>query len=398
MINSSTVLLPLLTIDSKNTLYYNLSILVFSIVGCANHILPENLDGLTHVVKMLFSNVLFSMFGMNFFAGFFISLVDLSPLFTKNTKMKKYGESFLQIPRLLIEVYFMLNQFEKYQWEVLTMIVCKIIYFFERRARIKKGIRNDFSSWHSAEHCGLYLFFWCYSEVEFSFLSLVIIFVLFVVATGLFLHFVSSYLHLKKMERVPQWVKSNTEIMAVLEEKLVKNRYSKKWRNYYIKPWASHLKLEFVTWNAIETICLELSKKVKSEDFDLVVGITTGGSFVGYYLSILLKLPYISVRSKFWSEITFTQNFIQTYKLCLGIEQMPKTGEIPAEVKNKKILLVDDTTYSGITLNGIKKRLFENGASEVFTMVMWSKGSNNPDYYYCNKRIPIIWEWGAEVD
>ncbi len=398
MINSSTVLLPLLTIDSKNSFYYNISILIFSIVGCSNHVLPENLDGLTHVVKMLFSNVLFSMFGMNFFAGFFISLVDLSPLFTSNAKMKKYGESFLQIPRLLIEIYFMTKQFQKYQLEVMTMIVCKTIYFFERKARIKKGIRNDFSSWHSAEHFGLYLFFWCYSEVEFSFISLLVIFLLFVVATGLFLHFFSSFLDEKRMQRVPQWVKNNPEIMAVLEEKLLKNRYSKKWRNYYIKPWASHLKLEFVSWKAIENICLELSKKVKSENFDLVVGITTGGSFVGYYLSILLNLPYVSVRSKFWSEITFTQNFIQTYKLCIGIEQMPKTGEIPEAVKNKRILLVDDTTYSGITLKGIKKRLFENGASDVQTMVMWSKGGNNPDYYYSLKRIPIIWEWGAEVD
>ncbi len=398
MINSSTSLLPMLTLDWKNGFYYNFSVVAFSLVAAANHVLPENLDGLTHVVKMLFSNLLFSMIGVNPILGFLLSLVDLSPLFTKNEKMKKYGESFLQMPRLLIEIYLMQSIFEAHKLEVIVICVCKVIYYFERKERIKKGIRNDFSSWHAAEHCGLYILFKSTKEVDFSFKSLLVIFFFFVISIGLFLHFISGYLHECMLHRAPEWVTNNSELKNILDEKLKKNRFSKKWRNYIIKPWASHLKLELVTWKSIEDICSVLRLKVRKEDFDMVVGITTGGAFVGFCISRLINLPYFSVRSKFWSEITFKQNFLQTYKFCLGIEQMPNTGKIPDEVKGKRVLLIDDTTYTGISLSGVKKKLFEAGAGDVKTMVMWSMGMHDPDFFFSKKRIPIVWEWGAEVD
>ena len=78
---------------------------------------------------------------------------------------------------------------------------------------------------------------------------------------------------------------------------------------------------------------------------------------------------------------------------------MPKLGEVPAEVLGKRILLVDDTIYTGITMNGNKKVLLENGkAKSVETLAMWVKGKNFPNHFYGIKRVPILWEWGSEVD
>jgi hypoxanthine phosphoribosyltransferase len=198
--------------------------------------------------------------------------------------------------------------------------------------------------------------------------------------------------------RTPQWVLQDEELSRIFREKLGKNTSSTQWRNYFIKPWTTHLKLEFVTWSSMEEICGLLSMKVNKEDYDVVVGITTGGSFVGNVIARKLGLPFLNIRSKFWSEINFITNVRKTANFLFGVEQMPKIGEVP-NVKGKRVLLIDDTTYTGVTLGGIKKVLLSEGmASNVATMVMWSKGHHKPDFFYSTKRIPIIWEWGAEID
>jgi hypoxanthine phosphoribosyltransferase len=404
MINASTSLLPLLTLNSELPIYFNASVLLFSLVACINHVLPENLDGLTHLVKMLFTNILFSSMGnMPPLLGVIISLIDLTPLFSRGSRsIKIIGESLLQVPRLLLEVYLIyINLYlrgEEHYPEILLILICKVIYYFERKARIKKGIRNDFSSWHAVEHVGLYLLFKNISGIEFSIIKYACIIFPFAFINAIFIHLINVYLHVNMLNRAPEWLSRSSELKQILNDKLIKNRKSKKPWNYIIKPWASHLKLEFVSWNAIENICSLLVMNVNPRDYDLVIGVTTGGSFVGTFVAMKLNLPYVSIQSKLWSDISFMQNFYQSYMLVMGQEQTPKMGEAP-DVRSKRILLVDDTTYSGITLKGIRKMLLEKGKAKIVdTMVMWMKGKYTPDHYYSNKRIPIIWEWGCEVD
>lgn len=399
MINATTSLFPLLTIDAKNSFYYNASILCFSLIATANHVLPENLDGLTHFVKMLFSNILFSLINLNPVIGLTLSLSDLTPLFSSNKKVKNFGELFLQIPRQLIEVYLIYKIFNDHSIDCLIMIICKLIYFIERRARIKKGIRNDFSSWHSAEHIGIYLLFKDSCGVEFSFSSFVGLFILFVISVALFLHLINVYLHSKMMDRAPKWLAENTELKAILQNKLTKNKSSRKLHNYIIKPWTSHMKLEFVSWECIQNICDQLVTGIDSAHYDLVVGITTGGSFVGAYVAQALNKPFAIINSKLWSDISFTQNFFQSVGYFMGSKLTPKIGEIP-DIKGKRILLVDDTTYTGITIKNIIALLEEKGQPQsICTFVMWMRGNNTKlKYCYSTKRIPLIWEWGSEVD
>ncbi len=402
MINASTALLPLLTVDNKNSLYYNSSISIFCFVATINHILPENLDGLTHFVKLLFSNILFSLIDLNPYLGILISLIDLTPLFTDNKQFKKIGELFIQVPRLLIEVYLIYNLFHENQLECALMIIFKVIYFFERRARIKQNNRNNFSTFHSAEHCGLYLLFKLCTKTDFCLVTTIKLVSALIVIMIFFLHFISRYMYMYYAERAPDYVKNDKELMAIIKEKTAKNAFSKKFRNYLMKNWSSHLKLEFVSWAKIDEICDKLAQQVRDSkyEFDMVVGIATGGSFVGACMAKKLGLPYSIIRSKLWSEINFKENFTQTINYFSGKPQKPRVmGDVP-EVQGKKVLLVDDTTYTGITMNGIKKHIEEGGnPKEVKTMVMWMRGNqSHTDYFYCLKRIPIMWEWGAEVD
>jgi hypoxanthine phosphoribosyltransferase len=287
----------------------------------------------------------------------------------------------------------------EHPYQVILMLVCKVIYFFERRARIKKGIRNDFSSFHAFEHVGLYLLFKNVMEVDLYFPHYVIAFFSLNFMIWLALKFLNEYLYHNMLARAPTWVRDSPELTVLLKSKLIKNKDSMKLHNYVCKPWTAHLKLEFVTWDHMIEICDNMLKRVNADDYDHVIGITTGGSFVGTYVAKKLNKPYASILSKLWSDSGLKLNVLQTYRYFMKIEQKPRNGEIPVELKGKRVLLIDDTTYTGITLAGIKKVILEKGeAHSVTTMVMWMRGQYFPDHFYSTKRIPILWEWGAELD
>lgn len=397
MINAATACIPLTTIDQNNGYYYNLSILFFSLISAANHVLPENLNGLTHFVKLLFSNVLFSLIKLNPLIGILLSLSDLTPLLTNNKIAKKIGELFMQIPRQIIELYLIQSIFLDNPIDCSLMILFKIIYYFERKARIKSRTRNDFSILHSAEHIGLYLLFKDIHGIEFDYrLFLKLLFVL-IIMVSLFMNYVNHFIKANILERAPEWVKKDDALIAILKEKISKNKESYKWQNFVVKPWLSHLKLEFVTWNSIEHHCNVILEKINPDNYDVVVGIVTGGAYIGSYLATKMNKPFVIINSKLWSDISFSDNVIQAYSYLLGIDFKPKIGMVP-DVKGKRILLADDTTYTGITMRNVIKKLNDNGAKNVETVCLWYKGEYMPNYFYSNKRVPIIWEWGSEVD
>jgi hypothetical protein len=95
MVNAATVLVPLLCLSWANGLYLNIATLVFVIVASTNHVMPANLDGLTHLVKMLFTNVLASCMGISPWLALPLSCVDLLPWVTANANLKFYGELLL---------------------------------------------------------------------------------------------------------------------------------------------------------------------------------------------------------------------------------------------------------------------------------------------------------------
>ncbi len=398
MVNAVTAMVPLLTISETNTLYYNFSILFFSLIATINHILPDNLDGLTHMVKLLFSNVLFSLIGLNPLLGVFLSLSDMIPVYVEEKFYKKLGEKFMQYPRQLIEVYLISTIFNEHKVDCSLMILFKLAYFFERRARINDGRRNDYSIVHSAEHLGLYLLFKDLQKTTFDLKVFLILVVSLVIMVALFLNYINHYIEANCIDRAPDWVRNDSALKAILTGKISKNKQSHKLHNFIVKPWLGHMKLEFITWKSIECHCNNIIDKINPNSFDVVVGIVTGGSFIGSYLAKKLNKPFLIINSKLWSESSFTENVIQSYSCMLGYDFEPRIGQVP-EVKGKRILLADDTTYSGQTFKNVTKKLLENGqAKSVETVCLWVRGENLPNYFHSNKRVPIIWEWGSEVD
>ena len=401
MINATTSLLPILTLGGNGNLYYNISVGVFSIIATVNHLFPENLGGTTHIVKLLVSNILFSLLGIDPRLGFAVSLLDLTPLFVKNKTMIKFGELLIQVPRQLIDLYLIYKiGFEMdFLGRSIFIILSKIVYYSERRLRIKRGERNNFYFFHCFEHLGLYtLLSTLVNSKLIDIYAIVFTFLLFICAWSLIIFSITLYLYLNYEKRVPAYIKKDDQMMAILKRKITRNLFEGKLYNYICKPWTTHLKMEIITWSKIESCCEELAKSINPEEIDLVVGIATGGVFVAACIGKLINRPVKIINSKLWSGISFYENGKRVSRFFSGKEVKPEISGIP-DLEGKRILLCDDTTYTGLTMkNCIDWSKTECKAKEVKTLIIWIHKRFIPDYYIGQKRVPIIWEWGAEVD
>lgn len=401
MFNAYTSLLPIMAVKEENSLYLNFSLIAFSLIATMNHMFAENFAGVTHIVKLLVSNILFSLLDLNPIIGVSISLLDLLPLITKNKTFTYIGELLIQIPRQIIDFYFIyvLFQEKEYYYRVAFIVIAKAIYFTERRLRIKRKERNNFYFLHCFEHLGLTILLCSLTETNpYDIVKALKLFFSFMLFWTVFIYSYTKYLYHNYESRAPVWLKNNKELVDILKKKLEKNLFKGKIHNYICKPWTYHLKMEIITWNKCEIICKELINKIDSQKIDCVVGISTGGAFVGAYIASLLNKPYYTIHSKLWSGTNFLENSRKAASFFMGKDVNPEIQGLP-DVKGKRVLLCDDTTYTGITMNKCKKYCSEVlQASEVETLNLWIHERFIPDYYHSRKRVPIFWEWGAEMD
>jgi len=298
----------------------------------------------------------------------------------------------------MIEFYLIYRMFnEGYVISCILMLLFKIIYYFERKTRIKNNTRNDFTILHSFEHLGLYILFSNITNTSFDLGKCFMIFITYILILTFGLFLFNRIIEIYSERRFPEWVRENPALVNVFYKKLKKNQNSLQFRNYICKPWLFHLKIEFISWTHLENICHLILPQINKDEFDIVVGITTGGAFVGAYLAKLLDKPFAMIESKFWSESSLRENMYKSYCHFSGKNAMPKISSIP-EVTGLRVLVADDTTYSGITMRNVAKVLSEKGAKEIKTFCLWVRGPLKIDYYYTRKGVPIIWEWGVELD
>lgn len=403
MVNATTSLLPILAVNVQNTLYLNTSLIFFTSIATINHIFPENFEGVTHLVKLFVSNIIFSLIGLNPIFGFLISILDLSPLYFTNKRYVQIGELIVQIPRQIIDVYLIYILFVDKQMvmESIFILVSKLIYFLERQLRIKRGERSNFYLLHCFEHLGMYVLITSLTDQDifrpYQFLILFVIFG-FIWSALIFIYNLFIYMNLDK--RTPDWIKKDPNLVSILKNKVEKNLFSAKYHNYICKPWTTHLKMEIITWGKLIKCCEVLNLKIIESNlkFDSVVGISTGGAFIGAYMAKLMNLPYNIIHSKLWSGTNFLENTTKIVKFFSGTDIKPDIQGLPS-IAGHTILLCDDTTYTGVTMSKCKTYCLDVlKCKEVYTLNLWIHERFIPDFYIKPKRVPIFWEWGAEMD
>lgn len=141
-----------------------------------------------------------------------------------------------------------------------------------------------------------------------------------------------------------------------------------------------------VEWPLFGELSRALALKVAREyDPEVVVGVATAGVVPGAVIAAMLGCEFhsIMVSRKFRAET---------------VRQTPAVfGAAPGEVRERRVLIVDETCDSGETLRLAVASIVNAGATEVRTAVAFRTGSYEPDFHALATASTIVLPWDREV-
>ena len=134
----------------------SLAVIIFSIIAATAHVFPTALKRSTHIVKAAFTFAAMSDAEPGLQLAVFA--VTLLPFISSGlAKLEALGG----VTRQLWMAKFLYIAFISGQLsapEAAAMVVCKVVYHFERKQRCDAGKRDEYGMLHSFEHVDLYLF------------------------------------------------------------------------------------------------------------------------------------------------------------------------------------------------------------------------------------------------
>ncbi|MGC8558426.1 MAG: phosphoribosyltransferase [Nitrososphaeria archaeon] len=140
-----------------------------------------------------------------------------------------------------------------------------------------------------------------------------------------------------------------------------------------------------VSWNEFGRLTVELVKKVKASgiSFDVVIGIARGGLPISMVIADRLSVPLDFIN-------------IKSYK-GPGLKIPAKIFDVLyVDVRNKSVLVVDDTVDTGETLLLVSGHLIKNrGASNVQIASLFVKpwAKVKPNFYVKEVDYWIVFPW-----
>ncbi|HYA78095.1 MAG TPA: phosphoribosyltransferase [Verrucomicrobiae bacterium] len=152
---------------------------------------------------------------------------------------------------------------------------------------------------------------------------------------------------------------------------------------------AANTQYEVPTWNQIYDMLFAQAQKIQSDGYkpDIIVGIARGGLVPSRILADLLE----------------TRDFaIITIEYYVGIARTCKEPVLKqclhTQLPDKKVLLVDDVSDGGRSLQLAKKHLQEQGAKEIKVATVYCKPGTitTPDYFEKETSHWIVFPWEAK--
>jgi hypothetical protein len=143
---------------------------------------------------------------------------------------------------------------------------------------------------------------------------------------------------------------------------------------------------EIPTWEQVYAMLLDLAQVIRKDRFacDIIVGVSRGGWTPARILSDLLENPAIAnVKAEFY----------------LGIAETQKTPvitqSVSVDVQDKLVLVVDDVSDTGKSLQMVKSHLQKHGVKALKIATLYYKPWSivKPDYYEKTTRRWIIFPW-----
>jgi len=142
-------------------------------------------------------------------------------------------------------------------------------------------------------------------------------------------------------------------------------------------------KHEVPSWDYIYELCVQVADQIKRDSFkpDVLVAISRGGWIPGRILSDLLDNPNIATIK--------VEHYIDIYKT---MDEPKITQPVPIDVRDKRILLIDDIADSGKSLRLVRDHLLKQGAKEVKVCALYRKPWSIVKPEYCARETDA-WIW-----
>ena len=149
---------------------------------------------------------------------------------------------------------------------------------------------------------------------------------------------------------------------------------------------SAELEFEVPTWNQIYGMLLDLADRIRKDNFnpDIIIGISRGGWPPARVLSDLLDNPNLAnVRAEFYLGVAETKG------------EPIITQPISVDIRNRKVLIVDEVADTGKSLRLVKEHINQQGPSEARIATVYYKPWSivKPDYYEKETSRWIVFPW-----
>jgi hypoxanthine phosphoribosyltransferase len=141
-----------------------------------------------------------------------------------------------------------------------------------------------------------------------------------------------------------------------------------------------------VEWPLFGELSRSLALKVtRAYEPEVVIGIATAGVVPGAVIAAILDVEFHSLLVS------------RRYHADHPRETPAVFGQVPAAVRDRRVLLVDETCDSGDTLRLAVSAVVNAGAAEVRTAVAFRTGAYAPDFHAIATQSTVILPWDREV-
>ena len=126
-------------------------------------------------------------------------------------------------------------------------------------------------------------------------------------------------------------------------------------------------------------------KVVRDYDPEVVIGVATAGVVPGAVIAAIMDREFhsIIVSRRYQSD---------------SIRDTPAVfGAVPTAVRGRRVLIVDETCDTGVTMRLAVSAIVNTGAAEVRTAVAFKTGPFEPDYHALATESTIVLPWDREV-
>lgn len=141
-----------------------------------------------------------------------------------------------------------------------------------------------------------------------------------------------------------------------------------------------------VTWDDIHVMSLKIARRIIEDNYkpDAIVGVLRGGFIVARIVADVLDVEDLgAVEVKFYKGI------------AEHAERPIITQPLTLDVRDKKVLIVDDVVDSGRTLEVVTEQVRLHGASIVKSAALFTKPKSiiHPDFYITMTTNWVIFPW-----